>query len=140
MVAVVAIPLLVLMGITSRWRMRLLIVVSAIALAAAAMALAPSSGPADPLRVATTVGAVGLASVGLYLWGSVSAAAWVIAALLVQAFGGLRDAVYAPTLQEQVAGGLMLVVTLAFVVILSGAKDDTADLQEDVPRAARGHV
>ena len=118
MVAVAAIPLLVLLGITPRWKVRLLIIAVALGLGVAAAALAPSSGPVNPARIAASVGALGLVSLAIYLWGGVSAAAWVIAALATQAFGGLRDAVYAPTSQEQVAGVLTLLVGLGLIYVI----------------------
>lgn len=115
MVAVAAIPVLVVVGITSRWPVRIAIVAAAIALGVAAMALVPSSGPPVPSRVAATLGAAGLVSLAIYLWGGVSAVSWVIAALLVQALGGLRSAAYAATAQERIAGILTVVVIAALV-------------------------
>ena len=119
MVAVAAIPVLVLLGSSARWRVRLLILGVALGLGVAALALAPSSGAVNPARVAAGVGALGLVALAIYLWGGVSAAAWVVAALATQALGGLRDAVYAPTSQEQVAGVLTLLVGLGLVVIIA---------------------
>jgi hypothetical protein len=115
MVALAAIPVLVLLGISPRWRVRLLILAVALGLGVAALALAPSSGAVNPARVAAGVGALGLVSLAIYLWGGVSAAAWVVAALALEGLGGLRDAVYAPTSQEQVAGVLTVVVVVALV-------------------------
>jgi len=117
-VAVVCIPILVVAGITRRWALRALIATVALGLVASiAIAIAPAS-ETDPMGVALLVVRVVVIVSALYTWGTLSAWSWLVAALVFEALGGLRLAVYAPTAQEHVAGLFTLVVACALVALI----------------------
>jgi membrane protease YdiL (CAAX protease family) len=111
--AVVAIPILVVAGIASRWSVRALI---AAAMAALVLVLAVNAAPpgeSDPTRLVGLVVGVALVALAVRAWGTSSAMSWLVAALGFQALSGLRLAVYAPTVQERVAGALAMIVSAA---------------------------
>ncbi|MEO8333971.1 MAG: CPBP family glutamic-type intramembrane protease, partial [bacterium] len=106
MVAFVAIPILVVAGVTPRWTSRALIAAAMLALiAAASMSVAPAAD-SDPVRLVALVGGGAVVAFAVLAWGTSSALSWVVAALAFQGLTGLRLAVYAPTNQERVAGAL----------------------------------
>jgi len=117
-VAFIAIPILVVAGITRRWVFRALIAAVALGLVASgAIAFAPP-GETDPMRVVLLVLRVAVISFAFYFWGRLSAWSWLVAALVFNALGGLRSAAYAPTGQEHVAGALTLLVACTLVALI----------------------
>jgi hypothetical protein len=118
-VASVAIPILVVAGLTKRWSLRVLMGLVIVALASAgAIALAPA-GESDALKVIALAVGVALIVLAVRAWGTLSAWSWIVAALVFQALGGLRLAVYAPTMQERIAGVLTVIVAGGLVALVA---------------------
>ncbi len=112
-IAAVAIPLLVIGGLTRRWMFRVLLAAAVIAPAViGAFAVAPSTDTSAILVAVVTLVAIVIA---LLAWGSVSALAWVVAALATQALSALHDATHAATSESSVEH--MLVAIAASVCI-----------------------
>ena len=118
-VALVAIPMLVVAGITPRWPLRALIAIIIVALVGtAAFGFEPATDSA-PLRAILLVVGAAVVMFALYAWGSLCAWSWIVAALAQQVLSGLRFAVHAPTAPEQAAGALMLAVACALVALIA---------------------
>jgi hypothetical protein len=118
-VASVAIPILVVAGLTKRWSLRVLMGLVIVALASAgAIALAPA-GESDALKVIALAVGVALIVLAVRAWGTLSAWSWIVAALVFQALGGLRLAAYAPTMQERIAGVLTVIVAGGLVALVA---------------------
>jgi hypothetical protein len=118
-VASVAIPILVVAGLTKRWSLRVLMGLVIVALASAgAIALAPA-GESDALKVIALAVGVALIVLAVRAWGTLSAWSWIGAALVFQALGGLRLAAYAPTMQERIAGVLTVIVAGGLVALVA---------------------
>ena len=91
-VALVGIPFLVVAGLTPRWSLRALMAAVIVVLVGG---MAWSFGPASdahPLRLALVAVGVAILSSAVVVWGSVAAWSWIVAALVYQGFGGLRNA------------------------------------------------
>jgi len=58
-------------------------------------------------------------SIALVVGGTRSAWSWIVAALVVQALAGLREAAYGPVWQARVAGALTLLVASALVALIA---------------------
>ncbi|MDP9200370.1 MAG: CPBP family intramembrane metalloprotease [Gemmatimonadota bacterium] len=119
MVVLAGIPLLVVAGLTPRWSLRALIAAAIVALLGA---LAWSSGPAsdfDPVRVTLVIASVAVVSIALVVWGTLSAWSWIVAALVYQALGGLREALYGPVWPARGAGALTLLVASALIALIA---------------------
>lgn len=71
------------------------------------------------MRVILLVAMMALVALALYTWGTVSAWSWIVAALVQQGLGGLRQAVHAPTWQERVAYGLVLSFACLLIALLA---------------------
>ncbi|MDB4889488.1 MAG: Abortive infection protein, partial [Gemmatimonadetes bacterium] len=121
MAAFVAIPILVVGGIASNWKVRAIIGAAIAALIAVLVANLAPPGESDPARLAGLVVGVALVALGVRAWGTSSALSWIVAALGFQALNGLRLAVYAPTGQERVAGALTLIVSAVLVALIRGS-------------------
>jgi hypothetical protein len=83
-------------------------------IATAVFALAPPSG-SDPARMALL--AVEVVGVGfaVYVWGSLAAWTWIVAALANRGLTELRLVAHAPTAQERLAGALALFAMCALI-------------------------
>ncbi len=129
-VALVAIPILVVAGITPRWRLRALMALVMTGLAAAASVATAAPGDSDPARAIALVVGVALIVLALRAWGALSAWSWIVAALTFQALGGLRLAAYAPTTPERIAGMLTMLLTSVFIALAARRRparsEDTA--------------
>jgi membrane protease YdiL (CAAX protease family) len=119
MAAFVAIPVLVVAGIASSWKVRALIGAGIAALIAVLVANLSPPGESDPARLAGLVVGVVLVALGVRAWGTSSALSWIVAALGFQALNGLRLAVYAPTGQERIAGALAFFMSAGLVAIVA---------------------
>jgi hypothetical protein len=119
LVALVAIPILIVAGVTPRWMIRALIAAAIVALlVTASLSFAPPTGT-DPMRVVLLVATVAVASWAIYEWGSLGAWTWIVAALVFQGLSGVREAVFAATAQERVAGLLSAVATGALITLIA---------------------
>lgn len=118
-VALAGIPLLVVAGLTPRWSLRALMAAAIVALLGA---VAWSSGPAsdvDPTKATLVIASVVVVSIALVAWGTLSAWSWIVAALVYQGLGGLRNAAYGPVWQERGAGALTVLVASALVALIA---------------------
>jgi hypothetical protein len=119
MVAVVAIPILVVAGITPKWTVRALIAaVATVVLVTASVAFAPPTD-ADPVRLILLVATVCVVSWAVYAWGALGAWTWIVGALVFEGLSGVRQAVYAPTVYERGAGLLSAFVVGALIVLIA---------------------
>lgn len=117
LVAFSAIPILVVAGVATRWRVRVLILVAiAVLIGVSAVSLAPP-GESDPARLIGLVIGVALIALAVRAWGTSSVTSWIVAALGFQGLSGLRLAVYGPTGQERIAGALAVVVSASLVAL-----------------------
>jgi hypothetical protein len=118
-VASVAIPILVVAGLTKRWSLRVLMGLVIVALASAgAFALAPA-GESDAMKVIAIALGVAVIVFAVRAWGTLSAWSWIVAALVFHVLSGLRLAAYPPTAQERIAGVLMVVVAGGLVALVA---------------------
>ena len=118
-VAFIAVPLLVLGGLTGRWLYRALLAVVVVAPGViGGMALAPSVDT-SPLRVALIVATVIAIVLALLAWTSVSALSWIVAALAVQALGALHNALHAETVQSGMRYALVTLVACGLIALIA---------------------
>ncbi len=118
-VALVGIPFLVVAGLTPRWSLRALMAAVIVVLVGG---MAWSFGPAsdvDPLRLALVAVGVAILSSAVVVWGSVAAWSWIVAALVYQGLGGLRNAAYGYVWQERGAGALVFLVASALIALIA---------------------
>jgi hypothetical protein len=119
MVAVFAIPLLVVALITRRWSLRVLCLVAMVALLGASAWTSGVAGEADPVRAILGLAGVALMSIAIVAWGSLSAWSWIVGALAFQALNGLRSVAYAPVWQARGAGILAVIVASALITVIA---------------------
>ena len=126
-VAYLGIAILVVAGFTRRWILRALIVIVVCGLIAGIAIAAAPTDRIDPLKTAfLALRVLGIAA-ALYYWGRRSAWSWVVAALTLEAFTGLRSATYATTGQEKVAGALTIFAAGVLVSIIARhAREETS--------------
>ena len=118
-VAFIAVPLLVIAGVTRNWMLRAVIAAAMIALSlAATIAVAPAND-VDPARIALAIAAMAALALTLRAWGTRSAWSWIVAVLVQQGFGGLRQVVHAPVWQERVANGLLLILACVLIALIA---------------------
>lgn len=118
-VAIFAIPLLVVAGLSRRWRLRAVMAAVLAALVGGAVwALSPAS-EMRPWTAALAIARVAALSVAVAVWGSLAAWSWVVAALAVLGLSSLQLAVYGAVWQERVAGALTLLVVAALIVAIT---------------------
>jgi hypothetical protein len=118
-VVMLALPMMVVAGITRRWAFRVLIAALVVALlGVAAWATGPSEGDVDPLLLAGGVVAAALLAAACLAWGSRAAWSWIVAALAFQALEGLRGATHAAVWEGRVAGALLVVFATALIVLI----------------------
>ncbi|MDQ6770515.1 MAG: CPBP family intramembrane metalloprotease [Gemmatimonadota bacterium] len=118
-VALVAIPMLVVVALTSRWSLRVLMGATIVVLlGAVAWSLGPDSD-VEPLRVTLLIAGTVLIAMAIYTWGTLSAWSWIVAAIVLQVLGGLRAAAYAPVWQERGAGALTVLVASVLILLIT---------------------
>ncbi|MDQ2667255.1 MAG: CPBP family intramembrane metalloprotease [Gemmatimonadota bacterium] len=128
-VAVVAIPLLVIGGLTRRWLFRVLLAVAVIAPGViGAFAVAPTR-ETSPALVAVVVVAMVAIVIALLAWGSVSALSWLVAALATQALSALHGVTHSATTESRVESLLVVIVASVLIVLVAryAPQDDVAD-------------
>lgn len=117
-VAMIGMPILVVAGLTPRWRWRAAIGAVLVTLGGAMAWGFTPEGDFDavglPLAIATFV----VMMAAIIVWGRRSAWSWIVAALTYQAFGGLREAVYGPEWQARVAGTLTVLAATALIALI----------------------
>ena len=118
-VALVGIPILVVAGLTARWSLRALTAAAIVALLAAVAWSFGSANDIDPVSVTLVIAGVAVVSIALVVGGTRSAWSWIVAALVVQALAGLREAAYGPVWQARGAGALRLLVASALVALIA---------------------
>ena len=118
-VALLGIPILVVAGITPKWTMRALLSAVMLALLISAMvALAPASD-VDVIRVVALVAMMAVVALAFNAWSTISAWSWIVAALVLQGLGGLRQAVHAPTWQPRVASALLVTFACLLIALIA---------------------
>jgi hypothetical protein len=118
MIAVTGIPILVIAGLTPRWRSRALIGAGVVVLAIAiAWSFRPTAA-ADPLGVAIAIVSIVLMLVAISVWGGWSAWSWIVAALSYQALAAVRTVVYGAEWHERAAGALTVLVSIGLVALI----------------------
>ncbi|HMI47154.1 MAG TPA: CPBP family intramembrane glutamic endopeptidase, partial [Gemmatimonadaceae bacterium] len=139
-VAVIAIPLLVVGGLTRRWYLRALcaaVLLGLVGLVVWSMAPPSELGPA--VGAIMVIAIVAIVSIALVVWGPRSAWSWVVAVLTVMGLGGLRDAVYGPVWQVRANGLLVVLVVsgvIALIVHLTSAARAESRPSDDILTAA----
>ncbi len=118
-VALAGIPVLVVAGITTKWPLRVLIAAVMLALFVSMMLAMAPANDVEPIRLVLLAVMIAVVAVALYAWGTISASSWIVAALVQQGLGGVRNAVHAPTWQEQVANALILIFAVLLVALLA---------------------
>jgi hypothetical protein len=116
-VALIGIPLLVIAGVTQRWALRLLIAAALVALmGVVGWAVDPEVSPVGAMLVIAIVATV---SIGIAIWGALSAWSWIVAALAYQALNGLRGAAYGAAWQDRAAAGLLVLAAGALIALIA---------------------
>ena len=118
-VALAGIPVLVVAGITPKWPLRVLIATVMLALVATMMLAMAPANDVEPIRVVLLAVMLAVVALAFYAWGTISASSWIVAALVQQGLGGVRNAVHAPTWQEQVANALVLILAILMIALLA---------------------
>ncbi|HVT41309.1 MAG TPA: CPBP family intramembrane glutamic endopeptidase [Gemmatimonadaceae bacterium] len=118
-VPLIAIPALVVTGLTNRRSLRLVLVVLLIGLGVGAALPLTGSGAGMSAAAALLFLAIAVAVLAaIRAWGGVCVLAWVAAALTERALTSVHFALHAPTGAEQVAGGFGALVALALLAFL----------------------
>jgi hypothetical protein len=122
----IAIPLLVIGGITPRWRYRILLAIALVTpMIVAAFAVAePAQASGARVWLGLATGAFIAAAV--YAWGAISALSWIVAALMYQALAGVHGAAHANTM----VGGLdraLVAITASVLIVLIARHERRAD-------------
>ena len=120
MVSGLGIPILMVIGLTRGWVARAFLAATMAGLLLAMMAATAPAAEVDSAQLVVLVVTVVLVVIAFRAWAAVAAWSWVVAALALQGFGGLRRAVYSPSWQEHVAG--VLVCGFAGLLILAIAR------------------
>ena len=126
MVCGLGIPILMVIGLTRGWVARALM---AAAMAGLLLAMVVATAPAaevDSARLVVLVVTVVLVVIAFRAWAAAAAWSWIVAALALQGFGGLRRAVYSPTWQEHVAGLLVLVFAGVLIAAIARRTRDSS--------------
>lgn len=110
-IVVIGIPVLVIAALSRRWSVRVALAAVMLALLTGVAWSAEPSGDPDPALAGLALATMVASLAALVAWGSHSAWSWIVAALAYFALDGLRDAVYAPVWQAQLAGGLVAAVS-----------------------------
>ena len=120
MVPAVAIPALAVGGLGTRPRQRFAVALLLLALVAGAGAAIDGGPPTlGPLSVGYGVLAAVVLVATLRAWGRVSVVSWVVAALTMEALGGLRQVMQAPTGVERLGGALSVLVCLSLGALVT---------------------
>ncbi len=117
-VATMAIPILVVGGLTPRWRWRALMgLIMAMLVAAIAWPFVPVGDvrlARLPVLIAGLLGVVA----AMVVWGRRSAWSWLVAALWYQALEGVHEAVYGPEWQARAGGALTVLVAVGLIALI----------------------
>ena len=111
----IGIPILIVAGLTPRWRSRVILAVFGLALAALVWWAVPTDD-ADSAQLVLFIAGIVVVVLAAVAWGGVAAWSWIVAMLAYQAFGGLRDAVYGAQWQDRTGGVLTVLIASAFIV------------------------
>ncbi len=115
-VPVVAIPALVVRGLTDRTPLRVVLVLLLLGLAVGtALPISQRDGSTSPVAVLLAVAAAVALLAAIRAWGGVCVLAWVVAALTERALSSVHLALHAPTGVERAAGLLGVFASLVLV-------------------------
>jgi len=116
-VALIGIPLLVIAGLTQRLALRVLIAAAVLALmGVVGWAVDPDVSPIGAVLVVAIAATV---SIGIAIWGALSAWSWIVAALAYQALNGLRGAAYGAMWQDRAAAALLVLAAGALIALIA---------------------
>jgi hypothetical protein len=105
-------------GLTPRRGWRALITVALLTLVAAVAWSFDPAGGVDAAGLVLLIASLGVAAVGIKVWGARSAWSWIVAALAYEGLDGLRSAVYGPEWQTRGAGALIVLGATALIVLI----------------------
>jgi hypothetical protein len=117
-VALTGIPILVVAGLTQRWKLRVLMAATIAVLTGVAIAVAPQTSDFDPVMVGLVIASTAVIWVAVAAWGTRSAWSWIVAVLSYFGMAALRNAVYGFVWQERVAGALTLLVVSGLIALI----------------------
>lgn len=118
-VAAVAIPLLVIGGLTRRWSYRVLLVAGVLVPAVIAIRAVMPRTDTSALTIGVGVVVIVVTVGALVAWGSVSALSWLVAALAMQALGALHSATFAATSQARIEAALVFIVASVLIALVA---------------------
>jgi hypothetical protein len=117
-VSMLAIPILVVVGVTRRQSWRAVAGLAMLTLVAAIGWSFTPTADLDPVALALLIPYFVVAAVAIKAWAARSAWSWFVAALAYKAFGGLREAVYGPEWQARVAGVFTVLAATALIALI----------------------
>jgi membrane protease YdiL (CAAX protease family) len=118
-VALTGIPLLVVVGLTPRWNLRVLMAAAIVVLMGVAVWAGSQAGDVGPAVVGVVIASTAVAWIALAAWGTRSAWSWIVAVLSFFGLAGLRNAAYGFVWQERVAGALTLLVASVLIALIA---------------------
>jgi len=124
-VALTGIPILVVAGLTQRWKQRVLLAGTIAVLTGVAVSAASQTSDFDPVMVGLGIASLAVVWVALAAWGARSAWSWIVAVLSYFGLAGLRTSVYGFVWQERVAGVLSLLVVAGLIALIARETSQT---------------
>jgi hypothetical protein len=119
-VALIAIPLLAVGGLTHRWNLRALCAAALLGLVGLVVwSMAPPSELGPAVGAIMVIAIVAIVSIALVVWGPRSAWSWVVAVLALVVLGGLRDVVYGPVWQVRTNGLLAVLGASGLIAMIA---------------------
>ena len=118
-VIVTALPLLIIVGLTRRWGVRVVLALMVVALGGvAAWFSGPLGGDIEIGRALAGLVAAAVMLWAVVTWGAFAAWTWFAAALTATGLGGVREAIHAAVWQGRVAGALTALVAVALIAFV----------------------
>jgi len=117
-VAAVAIPILVVAGLTRRWSQRALLGTVIFVLSAISVWAFESQGEVHPAEVPLAIAGFVLTVAALIAWGSRSAWSWLVAALCFQVLSGVHEVLYGSEWQARIAGALSVALAAGLTALI----------------------
>jgi hypothetical protein len=139
-VTVVGVPMLVVVGLTTRRITRALIIAAIVVLLAAIAFSIGRTVDVDAARLTLFVASMIAVILAITAWGRLAAWSWIIAALSYQALGGLRGGVYGPEWQARGAGALTVLVAIALIALVVRASQRGWDRARTMDRSVAPEI